>query len=88
MASSIKIRGDTKTRLEKLQARLLLNYGKKISQQDLIHILIEMADKNPSQLFAEEFVSPKKIRRILALSKPWKIETDPDMLDDILIGDE
>lgn len=87
MASSIKIRDITKSKLEKLQAKLLLDFGKKISQQDLIDILINMADKDPGQLLNQECITQEKIERIIALSKPWKIDTDPDMLDKILLGD-
>jgi hypothetical protein len=87
MASSIKIRDITKSKLEKLQAKLLLNYGKKISQQDLIDILINMGEKNPDQLLTLECITSEKIERILSLSKPWNIETDPDMLDNILVGE-
>jgi hypothetical protein len=88
MASSIKVRESTKLKLEKLQALLLLNYGKKISQQDLIDILLNLAEKDPMSLIKKEYISSEKIDRIFKLAKPWKIDTEPDMLDEIIVGED
>ena len=87
MASSIKVRDETKTKLEKLQANILLNLGRKISQQDLIELMVDFAERDPNKLFRETIITKEKVDQLLSLSKPWKIETNPDMLDDIIAGD-
>jgi hypothetical protein len=46
MATTIKIREDTKIRLDVLKATLQLK-GKKINQEDLIDILVMIAESHP-----------------------------------------
>lgn len=87
MASSIKIRSETKNKLDKLQAEILLKYNKKISQQDLIDILIEIANRNKSEIVKGKPVSKDQIKRMKGLTTSWKRKTSPDMLDDILMED-
>ena len=87
MASSIKVRSETKTKLDKLQATILLKFGKKLSQQDLIELIVKLAEKNTSNLFEKKILTKEKVNEILALSEAWPIETDPDMLDDLLVDD-
>jgi hypothetical protein len=85
MASSVKIKNETKTKLDKLQATILLKFGKKLSQQDIIELLVNLGEKNPSNLFEIKTLTKEKVKEILALSEPWSIETNPDMLDDLLV---
>lgn len=87
MASSIKIKSETKTKLDKLQATIMLKFGKKLSQQDLIELLVNLGEKNPANLFERKRLTKEKVKEILALSEAWPIETDPEMLDDLLLED-
>ena len=57
MATTIKIRNDTKERLERLRARLLLQ-GKKFKQDELIDFIIKLAEMNPLLLNQEEYKGP------------------------------
>ncbi len=85
MASSIKIKNETKIELDKLQAMLILKLGRKISQQDLIEILVKNGTKNVNELIEFRPLEPSIINDILALASSSKIKTNPDMLDDLLI---
>ena len=85
MASSIKIKEKTKKELDKLQAKLILKLGKKISQQDVIDLLVQKGSKNIDELIKFKPLDPTIIGDILALSSNSRIKTSPDMLDDLLI---
>ena len=89
MATSIKVRDTTKTDLEKLQANLFLKFGKKLSQQDLIDILVRFGAGNLEKLILEQKsnkISKDNLADIFKLSEDWGVETHPDDLDDILYG--
>ena len=57
MATTIKIRNDTKERLERLRARLLLQ-GKKFRQDELIDFIVTLAEMNPLILNQEKYQGP------------------------------
>ncbi len=57
MATTIKIKNDTKERLEKIRARLLLQ-GKKLKQDELIDFIVKLAEMNPLLLNQEEYKGP------------------------------
>ncbi len=84
MASSIKIKDETKTELDKLQAQLIIRIGKKISQQDLIELLVKKGSRNIDELIEFKPLDPSIIDEILSASSKSKIQTTPDMLDDLL----
>ncbi|MHA1521612.1 MAG: hypothetical protein ACTSRK_15645 [Promethearchaeota archaeon] len=46
MATTIKINNDTKERLDRLRARLILQ-GKKFKQDELIDFIVKLAEINP-----------------------------------------
>ncbi|MCY3411535.1 MAG: hypothetical protein INQ03_07895 [Candidatus Heimdallarchaeota archaeon] len=65
MATTIKISDESKEKLDRIRAKLLLQ-GKKYKQEELIDLVISMADANPvlvgdykglSELEKEEFMS-------------------------------
>lgn len=84
MASSIKIKKETKIELDKLQALLTIKTGRKISQQDLIDILVKNGNKNVENLIDFKPLNLANIETILDMSSFSKIRTNPDMLDDLL----
>ncbi|RMG33880.1 MAG: hypothetical protein D6732_11160 [Methanobacteriota archaeon] len=84
MASSIKIRDETKAELDRLQARLTLKLGRKISQQDLLDMLVKLGSRDFQQLLDFNFTTSSSIDKVLSLSSEWKIRTDPEMLDDLV----
>lgn len=58
MASSIKVSDHTKRSLEKLPAKLLLNYDLKFTQQEIIDLLIKFGESN-----VELFLEPKMMQK-------------------------
>ncbi len=54
MATTIKISSESKDRLEKLRARLLLQ-GRKLKQEELIDFIIMLAETNPLILNQGEY---------------------------------
>ena len=84
MASSIKVKKETKRELDKLQAKLTIKLGRKISQQDLIDILVKNGNKNVENLIDYEPLNQAIIEKILDMSSFSKIRTNPEMLDDLL----
>ena len=54
MTTTIKISDESKIKLEKLRARLLLQ-GKKFKQDELIDFIISLAETNPIILNQEKF---------------------------------
>ena len=57
MATTIKIQNDTKERLDRLRARLLLQ-GKKFKQDELIDFIVKLAEMNPLILNQEKYQGP------------------------------
>lgn len=85
MTSSIKIRDETKAELDRLQARLTLKLGRKVSQQELLDMLVKLGFRNFQRLLDINFTSASSIEKVLSLSFDWNICTDPEVLDDLLL---
>ena len=85
MTSPIKISDHTKRSLDKMSRKLLLNYDLKFTQQEIIDLLIKFGESN-FELFLEPKMKPKTgvFDKIKRLQRPWKIETNPELIDDML----
>lgn len=93
MSTSVKISRDYKNRLDKLQASLLLSTGKKVSQQELLEMLvqlgIELEDKLQEKVSDEpKTIDPKTITEIMEMPTDWGFETSEETLDKIIYGEE
>ena len=87
MTTSIKVTDITKRDLEKLQAKILLEFGKKFNQQELIDLLVKLGSRNFDLLLKpKRSIQPELITKIKSLIKPWDIETDPEIIDKELYG--
>ena len=68
MASSVKIRDADKARLDRLQASLSAQRGKKVSQQDLLAELIDLGSREQNgALGAPKAMTDSQWKRIQAL---------------------
>ena len=67
MATTIKIRDDTKNRLDNIKAALQLN-GTKLKQEDLIDLIISIAESHPMLLDTaiKWKVDPKIKKRVMS----------------------
>ena len=92
MTTSIKVDDETKHKIEKLRAQLLLNTGQKITQQQLVGLLTEWGIKNleiieqvvlgqPTILSEDERKAYQKVR------KPTGVSTSSREIDRFLYGD-
>lgn len=90
MATSIKVRATTKANLEKLQAKLLLHFRKKFSQQDIIEMLVSLGKKNLEKLVVEHQslkITQKGISDLLDQSEDWGLVTISEDVDKVLYGE-
>ena len=88
MASSIKLKDSTKNELERLQARLLLEFNKKINQQEIIDILVSYGAENPELLLKKHTtIDPSFFRTIEKMISTGDISTDPEIIDKMLYGE-
>lgn len=88
MASSIKLKDSTKIELEKLQARLLLDFNKKLNQQEIIEILVSHGKENPELLLRPNTpIDPSIFRKIEKMISTGDISTDPEIIDNMLYGE-
>lgn len=83
MATTIKIRDDTKERLERLRARLLLQ-GKKFKQDELIDFIIKLAEMNPLLLNREEYIGPNSDEQKKFFSLTFKGGNNTKSIDEEL----
>ena len=87
MASSVKVSNQTKIELDRLQAEILLKFGEKLTQQEIIDILVRIGLDDPSKLvFSRSKFNKAKMKRILELSEHWPTKTNPDILDEMLLA--
>ena len=50
MSTTIKIDADTKSRFDKLKARILIETGKKLTQQEILDLLLEYAEEGEEEI--------------------------------------
>jgi hypothetical protein len=50
MTTTIKIDAETKSRFDKLKARILLETGKKLTQQEILDLLLEYAEEGEEEI--------------------------------------
>jgi len=91
MTTSVKLNDRDKEKLERLQALVTLRTGEKITQQELLRILIGEALLKVDEFF--DRISEQKLpmpdeeyERILSLVDDWRVETSWEDIDQILYG--
>ncbi|MHA1169563.1 MAG: hypothetical protein ACTSRU_17185 [Candidatus Hodarchaeales archaeon] len=50
MTTTIKINDDTKARFDKLKAKIFLETGKKLTQQEILELLLEVAEDGEEEI--------------------------------------
>ncbi len=89
MTSTIKIDDQTKSRFDKLKAKILLETGKKFSQQELLDLLLIQAEKTEEEFFAgissiNHRLSKEQREKILALQFDLEYDTSKEEEDKII----
>jgi len=92
MATSVKIDETVKSRLEELQARIKLETGRKVTQQELLDRLVTDAYDDREEFvrgFRDEYEPPtdEEIEVLLTPTISSGVETDEDDIDEVLYGE-
>jgi len=92
MTTTIKIDDDTKSRFDKLQARILVETGKKLTQQEILELLLEHAENDEEEIVLRlsgiKFPpSAEERKRILSLQTDFGFDTSKVNEDKIIYED-
>ena len=92
MTTTLKINDETKSRFDKLQARILVETGKKMTQQEILELLLEHAEKDEEEIIIKlsgiKFPpTMKEQERILSLQIDFGIDTAKVAEDKIIYED-
>jgi len=92
MTTTIKIDDDTKSRFDKLQARIFIETGKKLTKQEILELLLEHAEKDEEEIVLKlsgiNFPpSTEERERILSLQADFGFDTSKVNEDKIIYED-
>ncbi|MCD6528865.1 hypothetical protein J7L06_01035 [Candidatus Bathyarchaeota archaeon] len=91
MSTSVKISVECKRLLERLQARLVIATGKKMSQQELLDTLVKLSMEKEDELIKRiagvKIPLPSEdVDKLMSLPADWGIETREEEVDLYLYG--
>jgi predicted transcriptional regulator len=91
MSTSVKLDEEDKEKLERLQALVTLKAGGKVTQQELLSMLIREAlarsDEFVEKIFKTSIPMPdQEYEKILSLVEDWGVETNWKEIDQTLYG--
>ena len=91
MSTSVKMRNEDKVRLNRIQGRIALTTGQRMSQEELLARLLDLAEGNEERLAGEisgSMMSPSALRILVKLPVRTGIVTREEEIDDVLYGGE
>lgn len=86
-ATSVKVSESSKDRLEEIQARIRLDAGEKVTQQEVLDQLIQGASVDEIvDRYRDEFdgLDEDERERALAKTSSWGVDTSEDDIDAIV----
>jgi len=91
VATVVKLSKRGKDRLDRLQARLLHWYGRKVTKQETLEALLDLLGGREEELVARLVgvrypIPDAEWRRILGRIEDWGVETSPEDVDRVLYG--
>ncbi len=91
MSTSVKISGECKRLLDRLQARLIIATGRKVSQQELLDTMVRLSAEREDELFkliagVRLPLSPEEVEKLMKLPTDWGVETREEEIDIHLYG--
>jgi len=91
MSTSVKISSECKRLLDKLQARLVITKGRKISQQELLDTVVRLSTEKEDELIRYMAgislpLPPEEVERLMKLPTDWGVETGEEEVDKYLYG--
>jgi hypothetical protein len=93
MSTSVKMSEEGKRVLDALQARLVLALGKRISQQELLDVLVKFLAEREDELvrLLGEIKLPlpsEEVEKLMRLPTDWGVETREEEIDVYLYGEK
>ena len=91
MSTSVKISGEGKSLLDRLQARLVIATGRKVSQQELLNALVKFSSEREDVLISYMAgvklpLSTEEVEKLMKLRTDWGVETREEEIDIYLYG--
>jgi len=91
MGTTVRVRGEDKEKLERLRVLATLSSGAKVTQEDLLGLLLDEALSRGEEFLAGAFgpkvpLSDDHFKRVLGLVEDWGIETSSEEIDQTLYG--
>ena len=91
MGTTVRVRDEDKEKLERLRARATLSSGEKVSQEELLGLLLDEALSRGEGFFADAFgpklpLSDREFEKVKGMITDWGIETSSQDIDQVLYG--
>ena len=91
MSTSVKISGEGKSLLDRLQARLVIVTGRKVSQQELLNALVKFSSEREDVLISYMVgvklpIPTEEVEKLMKLRTDWGVETREEEIDIYLYG--
>ncbi len=91
VATTVKISTRAKERLNRLQAKLQLRYGRRFSLQEILEKAVELGEAREEELLMALLgshlpLSKRAAQRLLRLPVDWGVETREEEIDETLYG--
>ena len=91
MSTSVKMSEEGKRVLDALQAKFVLATGKKVSQQELLDLLVKLSAEREEELFrfmagVKLPLPPGMVEKLMNLPNDWRIETKEEEINRHLYG--
>ncbi|MEM2144237.1 MAG: hypothetical protein QW279_02670 [Candidatus Jordarchaeaceae archaeon] len=91
MSTSVKISEESKRILEAIQARIVLKTGRKLSQQELLDMMVKSFDGRDEELIkllgiVRFPLLPEEIEKLMEIPEDWGVETSEEEIDRLLYG--
>ncbi len=89
MGTTVRLRNRDKEKLERLRALVILSTGKKVTQEELLGVLLDDAitrgESFLPEVFGEKFpLSDREFQKIKGLVSDWGVETNWREIDELL----
>ncbi len=91
MGTTVRVRGEDKEKLERLRALATLSSGAKVTQEDLLGLLLDEALSRGEEFLAGAFgpklpLSDAQFEKVMGLVEDWGVETSSEDIDKALYG--
>ncbi len=91
MGTTVRVRDEDKEKLERLRAMATLTSGAKVTQEDLLGLLLDEALSRGEQFLAGAFgpklpLSNDQFEKVLGLVEDWGVQTSSEEIDQALYG--